>query len=117
MTLTILWGAGLTYGMYFIAYILCVISSMYAVFPLQWRHNERDGVSNHQPHNYLLNRLFMHRSKNKWKFSVTGLCEGNSSPHKGPVTRKMFPFDDIIMVVFVYYDGIAGKGPVMKTFS
>ena len=40
-----------------------------------------------------------------WKTSklhVTGLCEGNSpgpvnSPHKGPVTRKMFPFDDVIM--------------------
>ena len=24
---------------------------------LQWRHNERDGVSNHQPHDCLLNRL------------------------------------------------------------
>ena len=36
------------------------------------------------------------------KLRVTGLCEGNSpatgdSPHKGPVTRKMFPFDDVIM--------------------
>ena len=34
--------------------------------------------------------------------TVTGLCVGNSpgpvnSPHKGPVTRKMFPFDDVIM--------------------
>ena len=26
--------------------------------PLQWRHNGRDGVSNHQPHQCLLNRLF-----------------------------------------------------------
>ena len=25
---------------------------------LQWRHNERDGVSNHQSHGCLLNRLF-----------------------------------------------------------
>ena len=24
---------------------------------LQWRHNERDGVLNHQPHDCLLNRL------------------------------------------------------------
>ena len=30
---------------------------------LQWRHNERDGVSKHQPHDSLLNRLFGHRSK------------------------------------------------------
>ena len=31
---------------------------------------------------------------------VTGLCVGNSpgnSPHKGPVTREVFPFDDVIM--------------------
>ena len=25
---------------------------------LQWRHNGHDGVSNHQPHDYLLNCLF-----------------------------------------------------------
>ena len=28
-----------------------------------WRHNERGGVSNHQPHDCLLNRLFRRRSK------------------------------------------------------
>ena len=42
------------------------------------------------------------RSKKTLKLRVTGLCVGNSpgpvnSPHKGPVTRKMFPFDDVIM--------------------
>ena len=26
--------------------------------PLQWRHNGHDGISNHQPHKCLLNRLF-----------------------------------------------------------
>ena len=40
------------------------------------------------------------------KIRVTGLCAGNSpgpvnSPHKGPVTRKMFPFDDVIMILDV----------------
>ena len=50
----------------------------------------------------LLNRLFGRRSKKTSKLRVTGLCAGNSpgpvnSPHKGPVTRKMFPFDDVIM--------------------
>ena len=57
---------------------------------LQWRHNERDGVSNHQPHDCLLNRLFRNRSKKTSKLPITGLCEGNSpvnSPHKGPVMR------------------------------
>ena len=28
---------------------------------LQWGHNERDGVSNHKPHDCLLNRLLMRR--------------------------------------------------------
>ena len=41
---------------------------------LLWRHNGRDGVSNHQPHDCLLNRLFKHRSKKTSKLRVTGLC-------------------------------------------
>ena len=45
---------------------------------LQWCHNEHDGVSNHQPRDCLLSRLFMRRSKKTSKFRVTGLCEGNS---------------------------------------
>ena len=45
---------------------------------LQWHHNERDDVSNHQPHDCLPNRLFRYRSKNTSKLRVTGLCEGNS---------------------------------------
>ena len=48
---------------------------------LQWRHNGRDGVSNLQPHDCLLNRLFRRRSKKikaprHWplcgEFTVTG---------------------------------------------
>ena len=70
---------------------------------LQWRHDEHDSVSNHQSHGCLLNRSFGRRSKKTSKLRVTGLCAGNSpgpvnSPHKGPVTRKMFPFDDVIMI-------------------
>ena len=69
---------------------------------LHWRHNDHDGISNHQTHGCLLNRSFGRRSKKTSKLRVTGLCAGNSpghvnSPHKGPVTRKMFPFDDVIM--------------------
>ena len=63
------------------------------VTTLRWRHNERDSVSNHLPHDCLLNRLFRRRSKKTSKLRVTGLCGGN----KWPVTRKMFPFDDVIM--------------------
>ena len=72
------------------------------VYTLHWRQNDHDDVSNHQPRGCLLNRLFRCRSKKTAKLRVTGLCVGKSpgpvnSPHKGPVTRKMFPFDDVIM--------------------
>ena len=40
--------------------------------------NEHHGVSNHQPHNCLLNGLFRPRSNETSKTRVTGLCEGNS---------------------------------------
>ena len=45
---------------------------------LHWRHNDNDGVSNHQPHGCLLNRSFRRRSKKTSKLRVTGLCVGNS---------------------------------------
>ena len=67
------------------------IASTNATKPLQWRNNGRDTVSNHQPHDCLLNRLCRRRSKKTSKPRVTGLCAGNSpgpvnSPHKWPVT-------------------------------
>ena len=62
---------------------------------LQWRHNGRDCVSIQQPRDCLLNCLFRLRSKKTSKLRVTGLCVGNSpgpvnSPHKWPVTRKIW---------------------------
>ena len=62
---------------------------------LQWRHNERDGVSNHQHYACLLYRLFRRRAKKTSKLRVTGLCEGNSAvtgefPAQRSVMRKMF---------------------------
>ena len=56
-----------------------------AIWSLQWRHNKHDGVSNHQPHDCLLKRLFMRWSKKPSKLRVTGLCEGNS-----PVTDEFY---------------------------
>ena len=67
---------------------------------LQWRHNERDGISNHPRDDCLLSRLFRCRSKKIEKIRVTGLCAGKSpvnSPYKGSVTQKMSAFDDVIM--------------------
>ena len=51
---------------------------------LQWRHNGRDSLSKHQPYDCFLNHLFRHR----WK-KTPKLC----------VTRKMFPFHDVIMKI------------------
>ena len=45
---------------------------------LHWRHNGRDGVLNHQPHDCLLKCLFRRRSKKTSQLRVTGLCAGNS---------------------------------------
>ena len=50
----------------------------YVFNTLHWRHDGRDCVSNHQPHDCLPNRLFRRRSKKTSKFRVTGLCAGNS---------------------------------------
>ena len=52
---------------------------------LGWRHNGRDGVSNHQLYQCLLNHLFRRKSKKTSKLRVTGLCSRNS-----PVTDE-FP--------------------------
>ena len=84
-----------------IKYILLCVGFL-PVYALHWRHNDHGDVSNHQPRGCVLNRLFRRRWKKTSKLRVTGLCAGNSpgpvnSPHKGPVTRKMFPFDDVIM--------------------
>ena len=48
----------------------------------------RDGVSNHQPHHCLLNRLFRRRSKQTSKLRVTSLCAGNS-PMTGEFPAQM----------------------------
>ena len=82
------------------------ITNMYLYFSvenkdltLQWHHNGRNGISNHQPHDCFLNHLFRRRSKKTSKICITGLCAGifTGDRHKWPVTRKMFPFDDVIM--------------------
>ena len=75
-----------------------------AVTALQWRHNEHNGVSNHRRLECLLNRLSdadqrKHQSSASLAF-VRGIHRWPvDSPHKGPMTPKMFPLDDVIMNV------------------
>ena len=71
---------------------------------LPWRHHVRDSVWYHQLQECLFNCLLRRRSIKISNHGVTGLCAGNSpgpvnSPHKWPVTRKRFPFDDAIIVI------------------
>ena len=63
-----------------IFWVMCIYGGEVGCFfkKLQWRHNGRYGVSNHQPHDRLLNRLFRRRPKKTSKLRVTGLCAGNS---------------------------------------
>ena len=52
---------------------------------LRWRHDERDGVSNHQPHDYLLDRIFQHQRASN---------------------AENVPFDDVIMsYIYMLRDG------------
>ena len=65
--------------------------------PLRWRHNGHGGVSNHQPHHCLLNGL-VRQIKENIKAPRYWLLSPVNSPHKWPVTRKRFSFDDVIML-------------------
>ena len=68
---------------------------------LQWRHNERNGITHHRRLHCLRNCWFRRRSKKTSKLPVTSMRGIHrwpvNSPHKRPVTRKIFPFDDVIM--------------------
>ena len=72
---------------------------------LRWRRNERDGVSNHQPRNCLLDRLFRHIRKKTSKLRGTGLRARNSLvtgefPAQMVSNAEMLPFDDVIMFYY-----------------
>ena len=80
---------------------------------LRWRHNERDSVSNHQPHDCLLNRLFKEIIKAPRHWPLCGEFTGDRWI-QWPVTRKMFPFDDVIMS---YEDLTYRKGTMTLALS
>ena len=64
---------------------------------LRWRHNDHAGVSNHQPHGCLLNRLFRRKSKKTSKLRVTGLCAGNS-PGTGEFPAQMASYVENVSI-------------------
>ena len=76
--------------------------SLQPSFTLQWRHNEHDGVSDHQSRDCFTQPFIQAQIKKHQSSASLGFVRGIhrspvNSPHKGPVTRKMFPFDDVIM--------------------
>ena len=78
---------------------LCSIS-------LHWRHNERHGVSNHQPHDCLHNCEFRRRPRKISRSASLAFVRGIhrwpvNSPHKRPITRKMFPLGDVTMLLWL----------------
>ena len=70
---------------------------------LQWRHNGRNTVSDHQPYDCLLNRLFRRRSKKTSKLRVTGLCAVNS-PGTGEFPAQMAS-KKIYTTIHLYING------------
>ena len=72
---------------------------------LQWRHNGRDSISNHQPYDCLLNRLFRRRWKKTSKLRVTGLCAGNS-PGTGEFHAQMASNAENISIWWRHHDFI-----------
>ena len=77
---------------------------------LHWRHNEHDDVSNHQPHDCSLNRLFRRRSKKHQSSASLAFVSPVNSPRKGPVTRNMFPVS-VIMQNVTEDSTVVASGP------
>ena len=67
---------------------LGIYCTCYFVISWHWRHNGRNRISNHQPHDWLLNHLLKRRSKKTVKLRVTGFCVGNSTVTGIPSHKK-----------------------------
>ena len=82
---------------------ICVTRLQQVLSSLQWRHNGRDSVSNHQPHDCLINRLFRRRSKKTSKPRLTGLCAGNSSG-TGEFPAQMASYAENVSIWWRHHD-------------
>ena len=83
----------------------CRVETPYdTVYYITVSSNDRHGVANHRSIECLFNSLFRlttkkHQSSHYCPF-VRGIHRWPvDSPHKGPVTPKMFPFGDIIICI------------------
>ena len=95
-------------------------------FPtLLWRHNGRDGVSNQQSPDCILNWSFGRRSKKTSKHRVTGLCAGNS-PVTGEFPAQMTSNAENVFIWWRHHDmfgnllgtgGFPSQRPVKWSFG
>ena len=84
---------------------------------LLWRHNGRDGVPNHQPHECLLNCSLRRRSKKASKPLVTGLCEENS-PVTGEFPTQMANNAENVSIWWRHHDvGLLWVRPVDSPYT
>ena len=84
----------------------------FSQFTLRWRHNDHAGVSNHQPHGCLLNRLFRRKSKKTSKLRVTGLCAGNS-PGTGKFPAQMASNAENVSIWWLHHDSPISRPQVV----
>ena len=92
---------------------ICMTGPSWLSATLQWRHNGRDSVSNHQPHDCLLNRLFGRRSKKTSKPRVTGLCAG-ISPGTGEFPAQRASYAENVSIRWRHHETICFQGFVCK---
>ena len=78
----------------------------YLHMPLQWRHNEHDGISDHQPHECLHNRLFRRVSKKTSKPRVIGL-----SPVTGEFLEQRVSNAENVSIWWRHHDTITRQKP------
>ena len=88
--------------------------SVYQNQSLQWRHNGLDSVSNHQPHDSLLNRLFRSRSKKTSKLRATGLCSGNS-PETGEFPAQRASNAENVSIWWRHHEWLLLKKYIMQS--
>ena len=83
--------------------LCCVLLWLNKREALRWRHNGRDCVSNHQPHDCLLNHLFRRRSKKTSNLRVTGLCAGNS-PGTGEFPAEIASYAENVSISWRHHE-------------
>ena len=88
-------------------------TKVHYVVSLHWCHNDRGGVSDHQPHDCLLSRLFRRRTNKTSKLRVTGLCTGNS-PATGEFPAQRASYAEDVSIWWRHH--VCNSASIFSTF-